>query len=257
MGRKNWKEQIDRVCGSALLFINTGTCSVVRVARGSMEREEIVENVMGAINGVIEFIPKKWKNVRSLHLKFSESVALPLYQAVPEIKMKFGGAMAVRADNVGGGELVEREKGEESEKKSSKVAKKKGRIHEVRYMDNVGSGEMIGDDDSESDDDDDDEMGSAEVVGKKRKNASGEKKGVKKVPKVKKGEKGLKNKKEKVLEKLDSEMGSAEIAVGKREKGVKNTMKVKKGEMGLKQKKEKVLGKSMAEKKSKKSKVAV
>lgn len=286
LGRKNWKEQIERVCGSALLFINTGTCCVVRVARGSMEKEEIVENVVAAVNGVVEFIPKKWRNVRSLHLKFAESVSLPVYQAVPEMKMKFGGgfgAMALMDENLSGGMLLESGKNEESEKKSKKVGKKKGRIHEVRYMDNVGFGEMMGEDESGSDDDGEvmegegDEMGSDEISGKKRKNVGGEKE-VKKVAKVKKGEKGLK-KKEKVSGKSvdekkskkrsgsdgddgdegsdDGETGSAEIAVEKIKKGLKNVAKVNKGEKGLKQKKARVFGKSMGEKRFKKSKVAV
>ena len=286
LGRKNWKEQIERVCGSALLFINTGTCSVVRVARGSMEQEQIVENAVAAVNGVVEFIPQKWRNVRSLHLKFAESVPLPIYQAVPEVKMKFGGgfgAMAVVDKNLGGGTL-ESGKDEESEKKSKKVGKKKGRIHEVRYMDNVGFGEMMGHDESGSDDDGEvmegegGEMGSAEVAGKKRKNAAGEKE-VKKLAKVKKGEKGLKHKKGKASGKSaaekkskkrsggdddkeeegsgDGKMGSAEIAVEKITKRVKNVTTLKRGEKGLKQKKAQVLGKPMTEKKVKKSKVAL
>ncbi|KAJ6881451.1 ribosomal L1 domain-containing protein 1-like [Populus alba x Populus x berolinensis] len=36
---QNWKEQIDKACGSALLFLRTGTCSVVKVGRVSMSRE--------------------------------------------------------------------------------------------------------------------------------------------------------------------------------------------------------------------------
>ncbi|KAJ8448119.1 hypothetical protein Cgig2_031843 [Carnegiea gigantea] len=289
LGRKNWKEQIERVCGSALLFINTGTCCVVRVARGSMEKEEIVENVVAAVNGVVEFIPQKWRNVRSLHLKFADSVSLPVYQAAPEMKMKFGGgfgAMAVMDGNLSGGMLSESGKNEVSEKKSKQVGKKKGRIHEVRYMDNVGFGEMMREDESGSDDDGEvmegegskgDEMDSAEIAGKKRKNVGGDKE-VKKVAKVKKGEKDLKQKKEKVSGKSvvekkskkrsgsddddddgdegsdDGEMGSAEIAVEKMKKGVKNVTKANKGEKGLKQKKAQVFEKSMAEKRLKKSK---
>ncbi|GAB4828487.1 hypothetical protein Ancab_039325 [Ancistrocladus abbreviatus] len=77
--------RIERACGSAFLFLKTGTCSVVRVGKGFMEVEEIVENVGAAINGVVDAVPKKWANVRSLHLKFSESLALPIYQVMPEI----------------------------------------------------------------------------------------------------------------------------------------------------------------------------
>ncbi|XP_054795909.1 uncharacterized protein LOC129301371 [Prosopis cineraria] len=77
---KNWKEQIEKACSSTLLCLRTGTCCVVRVAKVSMERDEIVENVVAAINGIAEVVPSKWGNIRSLHLKLLESLALPIYQ---------------------------------------------------------------------------------------------------------------------------------------------------------------------------------
>ena len=72
---KNWKEQIDKVHWSALLFLKTGTCSVVRVAKASMGTKEIMENVVAAINGIVVVVPRKWGNVRSFHLKLLESLA--------------------------------------------------------------------------------------------------------------------------------------------------------------------------------------
>lgn len=88
---KNWKEQIEKACGSAMLFLRTGTCCVVRVAKASMSSDEIVENVVAAINGVVEFVPRKWGNVRSFHLKLLESLALPIYQAFPNMRLKIEG----------------------------------------------------------------------------------------------------------------------------------------------------------------------
>lgn len=199
LGRKNWKEQIDRVCSSALYFVSTGTCSVVKVAKGSMRKEEIVENLVAAVDGIVEVVPKKWGNVRSIHLKYSDSLALPVYQALPEMKMKIdGGVVAKSIDNVGDGLGLESDS--EKTKTSKKLGKKKGRIHEVRYMDNVGDGEMVGEDESGSEDEEDGEMGSAEIIEKKRKNGDGEKKlkREKKEANLKKGEKGLKQKKENV-----------------------------------------------------------
>ncbi|XP_031254245.1 LOW QUALITY PROTEIN: ribosomal L1 domain-containing protein 1-like [Pistacia vera] len=85
---KNWKEQIEKVCGSALLYLRTGTCSVLKVGKVSMDAKEIVENIMAAINGIAEIVPG---NVRSLHLKMLESLALPVYQAVPDMNLKIEG----------------------------------------------------------------------------------------------------------------------------------------------------------------------
>ncbi|GAB4859114.1 hypothetical protein Ancab_010579 [Ancistrocladus abbreviatus] len=175
LGHRNWKEQIERACGSALLFLKTGTCSVVRVGKCSMEVEEIVENVVAVIDGVVDAVPKKWANVRSLHLKFSESLALPIYQVMPEMKLKISGEVKNEGgDGEEAGKGKERGRKGDDEmlgKKMNKGVSKKGRIHEIRYMDSKG--EELGSDFEgnliEGDERKNDDMGSAEIMGKKRK----------------------------------------------------------------------------------------
>ncbi|XP_010504822.1 PREDICTED: ribosomal L1 domain-containing protein 1-like [Camelina sativa] len=134
---KNWKEQIEKACGSAMFFMRTGTCCVVKVGKLSMESSQIAENVMATLNGVVEILPNKWKFVRSLHLKLSESLALPIYQAVPDLKLKidaFGsGKNVVKEEKKGEVEEVADDASEKSV--SVKGKRKKGMIHEVRYMD--------------------------------------------------------------------------------------------------------------------------
>ncbi|KAL8520716.1 hypothetical protein ACS0TY_011313 [Phlomoides rotata] len=77
----NWKEEIERACNSSLLCLGSGTCSAVRVGRwGVTEGEEIMENVFEAIDSVLQIVPKKWGGIKCLHLKFSDSVALPIYE---------------------------------------------------------------------------------------------------------------------------------------------------------------------------------
>ncbi|OIT20152.1 PREDICTED: putative ribosome biogenesis protein C8F11.04 [Nicotiana attenuata] len=148
---KNWKEQVERACGSGLFYLRTGTCCVMKVGKVSMESEQIVENVMEAIEGVVQVVPKKWGGVRSLHLRLSDSLALPLYQALPDIKLKIEGFKQKQAEEEVSGGLVEVK---ESEKKADegsgnkKGKKNKGRIHEVRYMDfDTGVDELESDDD--------------------------------------------------------------------------------------------------------------
>ncbi|KAG6414637.1 hypothetical protein SASPL_122010 [Salvia splendens] len=130
LGKKNLKLQVERVLGSALLFIGTGTCSVLKVAKMEMEKDEIVQNVLDAIKGVTERVPKKWDGVRSLHLKFSDSVALPIYQAMPDVRLKIEGLKDIEEE----GEVTE-VSDSDSAKSGKKKQKTKGRIHEVRYMD--------------------------------------------------------------------------------------------------------------------------
>ncbi|XP_015893318.3 uncharacterized protein LOC107427461 [Ziziphus jujuba] len=170
---KNWKEQVEKVRGSALLYLRTGTCCVVRVAKVSMDMEEIIENVVAAINGVVEVVPRKWGNVRSLHLKLLESLALPIYQAVPDLKLKIEGIKEEEEEKEKNVKEEETKSADEDDEKVGKK-KKKGRIHAVRYMDvNVGGDELGSDGDwnagEEGDDSENDEINADEKVEKKRK----------------------------------------------------------------------------------------
>ncbi|XP_057467130.1 uncharacterized protein LOC130756603 [Actinidia eriantha] len=169
---KNWKEQIEKASTSALLYLRTGTCSVVRVGKASMERGEIVENVVAAVDGVVDVVPKKWAGVRSFHLKFSESLALPIYQVLPDMKLKIEG----KAKKSGEGMKEEtKEEGKLERENEKGVLKKKGRIHEIRYMDGeVGEDEdeLVDEDakeDVEGEVSENDDVGGSEFWGKKRK----------------------------------------------------------------------------------------
>ncbi|KVI07231.1 Ribosomal protein L1 [Cynara cardunculus var. scolymus] len=236
LGHKNWKEQIERGCSSGLLFFRTGTCSVIRVAKASMERDEIIENVGSAINGVLEFVPKKLSGVRSLHLKFSESVALPLYQSLPDIKLRIEG---VKEKNV---EVVEGE-AMEIEEVGKKKGSKKGRIHEVNHdMDEDEGGEI-----------ENNESGSVELVSRKRKGQLKADKPAKKsggrIHEVhSEGDEGDlgsdsdgdDNNESKEIEKDD--LGSAELVARKRKgefKGAKQVKKSAKEKMGVAKKSDK------------------
>ncbi|KAF8391137.1 hypothetical protein HHK36_023438 [Tetracentron sinense] len=251
---KNWKEQTERGCGSALLYLRTGTCSVLKVGRVSQDRDEIVANVVAAIDGVAEIVPKKWANVRSLHLKMSESLALPVYQSVPDMGLKIEGIKS-KEEEIGeesdkGVESGGNEKVEGKEKKlGKKKGSKKGRIHEVRYMDSNLDETELGREEGERSEND--ELGSADLVGKKRKKKdqvlnelNGEKK-LKKSVKVKKGDAVKQKKKGLSLAHRggvgDDEVVAADMSVSD---GAKKKKKIKVGkleneEMKMKNKKSK------------------
>ncbi|KAJ4797704.1 60S ribosomal protein L10a [Rhynchospora pubera] len=130
--RVGWKDQIKRILHSTFFYLRSGTCSAIRVGRLSMEVDHIVDNVMAVVDEAVQKIPKKWGNVRSLHLKAVDSVALPIYQTVPEIglKIEVGEKEDSAVDEVidGGEEEVT----QKNEVKKEKKKKKKGGI---RYMD--------------------------------------------------------------------------------------------------------------------------
>ncbi|CAD6272033.1 unnamed protein product [Miscanthus lutarioriparius] len=115
--RVGWPEQVRKVLGSAFLYLRSGTCSGIKMGRLDMEVEEIVDNVMAAVEAAVEKVPKKWANVRALHLKAMDSVALPIYQVVPELGMKIE-----VPEIVGSGEVID---APEAETHGKKIDKKK------------------------------------------------------------------------------------------------------------------------------------
>jgi len=221
------------------LFLKTGTCSVVKVARVSMEEEEIVENVVAAINGIAEIVPRKWVGVRSLHLKLLESLALPLYQAVPDVRLRIEGVK--EEEERGEGEKV----GEDEGKKGKRVGKKRGRIHEVRYMDGIvgevfdedemGTDEIEGGDVGEGEDSENGKMGSGELGSKKRKKGDKAEERVSRESKRVKKPGKLKNKDD-----LTYKRDGSLAAKGKKEDGIKKRkvgLPVEDGESGGKKEK--------------------
>lgn len=93
----NWKEQIEGACGSALLCLGSGTCSVLRIGncgvRNGMGKDQIVENVLAAIKGLVEIVPRKWGGVKALHLKLSDSLSLPIFEAGPGSGIEIDGVV--------------------------------------------------------------------------------------------------------------------------------------------------------------------
>ncbi|XP_037473428.1 ribosomal L1 domain-containing protein 1-like [Triticum dicoccoides] len=120
--RAGWPEQVRKVLSSTFLYLRTGTCSGVKVGRLDMEEEEIVDNVMAAVEAAVEKVPKKWENVRAMHLKAVDSVALPIYQVVPELGMKIEVPVARLEAGVGAGEVIDAaEVGTGSKRKDKKM----------------------------------------------------------------------------------------------------------------------------------------
>lgn len=79
-----WPDKVREILGSTRLEMEGGHCKGVRVGRVSMERKEIIENVAVAVEAAVRCVPKKWNNIRSIHIKSTESVALPIYKESEE-----------------------------------------------------------------------------------------------------------------------------------------------------------------------------
>ncbi|KAL4195574.1 hypothetical protein AMTRI_Chr05g73980 [Amborella trichopoda] len=111
---------------------------------------------MAVIKGLSPVIPNKWSNVRSLHLKSLESLALPIYQAIPELGLKIESLKRSEPEKLGEKLAEKEEKIQEIGDVSDKEKFKRGRIHEVRYMDR-NLDDMYADLSDDGDDDDGDD----------------------------------------------------------------------------------------------------
>ena len=72
------------------MFLGWGACTSIRIARTDFTAEQVVENALAAIKGFVA--KRKWKHIQSMHIKSTDSVALPIYNALPE---------AISRDDVG------------------------------------------------------------------------------------------------------------------------------------------------------------
>ncbi|XP_066054380.1 ribosomal L1 domain-containing protein 1 [Chamaea fasciata] len=75
------KELEKYIQGTILPVNNKGCCYTTRIGHTGMKVDEIVENIIAAAKVIGDKLPKKWKNVKILHLKTLKSVALPIFTA--------------------------------------------------------------------------------------------------------------------------------------------------------------------------------
>ncbi|KAF9345434.1 hypothetical protein BGX34_004779 [Mortierella sp. NVP85] len=120
MTKGDLKKEIARALGSTYMHLTPGTCTAVKVGLTSQSAAEITANIETAIPHIIEKIPRKWKNVQAINLKTNNSIALPIYNSLPDDgttrinvqPSKKGKAIAMDVDN---GEEDEDEEEEEEE----------------------------------------------------------------------------------------------------------------------------------------------
>lgn len=79
---KDIAAEIEKAIQSAVIHLSPSTNTAVKVGYSSWDAEKLAENVEAVANGLIEkFVPRKWRNVRALHMKGPETAALPIWLA--------------------------------------------------------------------------------------------------------------------------------------------------------------------------------
>lgn len=72
--------EVEKAVGSALVNLSPSTNTAVKVGYSGWTAEQIANNVNAVADTLVErWVPQKWNNVRSIHIKGPESAALPIW----------------------------------------------------------------------------------------------------------------------------------------------------------------------------------
>jgi ribosome biogenesis protein UTP30 len=74
----------------------------IKIGTTGMTSSQLLENLEVAIPAVIDKIPRKWKNIQSLHIKTPESISLPIYNCLPDLPIEIG-PKDIKKENYGDG----------------------------------------------------------------------------------------------------------------------------------------------------------
>lgn len=81
--RKDIVHSIKRAIASTAFTLRQGTSSSLRIGNADFSSEQLIENVMAAIDGVTKRMKGGWDDIQSLSIKTNTSPALPIYLALP------------------------------------------------------------------------------------------------------------------------------------------------------------------------------
>ena len=74
--------EIERTLSCAQVHLSPSVTTSVRVGLASFTPDQVAENVEAVVSGMVEkFVTKKWRNVRAIHIKGPNTMALPIWLA--------------------------------------------------------------------------------------------------------------------------------------------------------------------------------
>ncbi|KAJ5461193.1 uncharacterized protein N7458_002745 [Penicillium daleae] len=75
-------KEIERTLNCAAIHLAPSTSSAVRVGSSNFTAEQLSENIAAVVNGMAEkFINKGWRNIKAVHVKGANTMALPIWLA--------------------------------------------------------------------------------------------------------------------------------------------------------------------------------
>ena len=78
-GPESLRQQLRKADSCARFVLKEGTCAALVCATTDLDEKDIVENAVAACDGLVNCVPKKWRNVQSVVLKLPDSASLPVF----------------------------------------------------------------------------------------------------------------------------------------------------------------------------------
>ncbi|RLN79488.1 hypothetical protein BBJ28_00009269 [Nothophytophthora sp. Chile5] len=134
VSRKDVSFSVRAASRRTAMHVSAGVCTNVKVARMDMSPEEIVDNILVAMNNCAAHVAKGWSGVQSVSIKTDDSVALPVYNALaplaklPPTSKKVTLKKRKLEEFVAQGDEVAKEEKAPKAKKSEKKSEKKAKV---------------------------------------------------------------------------------------------------------------------------------
>lgn len=77
--KEDLKAELETAINSTYLHLTSGPCSSVKIGLTSQGVSALTENAAQIIKQVVEKVPGCWDNIKCLHVKTPDSIALPVY----------------------------------------------------------------------------------------------------------------------------------------------------------------------------------
>jgi hypothetical protein len=122
-GSRSLTNALLRARDSTPLYLGAGLCVAIKVGHTGMTPAQVAGNIMSVLPQVIEHMPRKWRNIASVHVKLPESAALPLFMALAHDEVAAAVAAGVKAP-VGGGAAVHGASGAGGDEETDPVVSK-------------------------------------------------------------------------------------------------------------------------------------
>eukprot|EP00004_Rigifila_ramosa_P027568 TRINITY_DN9031_c0_g1_i2.p1 TRINITY_DN9031_c0_g1~~TRINITY_DN9031_c0_g1_i2.p1 ORF type:complete len:330 (+),score=89.54 TRINITY_DN9031_c0_g1_i2:1-990(+) len=124
------KRELRAALHSTTLVLAEGACIALRVARTSFASDAVTANVLSATDAALKHIPGGASMVRSVHIKTSDSPALPVYASASDLALHLPAIADVKteADQIAAEKKSKKRKSPEAEEPAAAAPPKKAKV---------------------------------------------------------------------------------------------------------------------------------